>query len=98
MLLPYYPTSPDSSGSYSWRNGIMKIAGGRRLSAIVRRLSFLAGLFAAGVQPFRAQENEQSAHVRSFNSELLQVYGRWLSVPKDDAKAVSAIQSQAIKT
>src|SRR5262249_48965292 len=40
----------------------------------------------------------QSAHVRSLNSELLQVYGRWLSVPKDDAKAVSAIQSQPIKT
>src|SRR5439155_13067578 len=92
------PRLPDSSGSYSWRNGIMKISKGRGLSAILRRLGFLVALSAASVQPFQAQKNEQSARVRSFNSELLQVYARWLSLLKDDTRAVTAIQSQAGKT
>ena len=76
----------------------MKISKGRGLSAILRRLGFLVALSAASVQPFQAQKNEQSARVRSFNSELLQVYARWLSLPKDDTRAVTAIQSQAGKT
>ena len=76
----------------------MKISKGRGLSAILRRLGFLVALSAASVQPFQAQKNEQSARVRSFNSELLQVYARWLSLLKDDTRAVTAIQSQAGKT